>query len=391
MQSAVASARAHSSQALGADLAERQAQAAYRQAQRGLGPSLSAVALYSDSDDPGLQQHDANQAGLHLGFDGLPWGSTAASANVEMGRWRQAAVQRELDFQDLDYRVRVSYLSVLEARSNQEAVEKVRNKITDELQRYLPGFQAGGGPVLEQVKIQAFVAALEGQWGQARLQALANEDEFRRLLDLADDEPLELEAVTDAGQAWETADLGQDSPQLQVLRAAVLIQESQLQLSSLKRLPNLELGADYGYSGRVWHEQAMGWGVKLGLSLPIWDWGRLSAEKDQASAQWALAKVHEKEGQQRGRAELRQLQRQIRVMQEDQKRLEALLPRLEAAATASARRYRLASLTLLDVTDIYSQWLQTLQAERSDHYDRLEAVARLAQLSGRPFEAVDAP
>lgn len=334
--------------------------------------------MYSDSDEPALQTRDANLAGLHLSLDGLPWGAASLAAGLELRRLQESALQCQLDLQDLDYKVTIAYLSVLEASANDEAIGKVRNKIKDELERYLPGFQAGGGPVLEQVKVQSFVAVLEGQWGQARLQRQANEDELRRLLGLPIDASMELEPVTDSDADTACG----EAPQLGLLEAAALSQEARLSQIRLRRLPQLEAGADYGYAGREWNGQSLGWGVRLGLSLPIWDWGRLNADAGEASAQLALLRLRQVEGRESLAAECRQLQRQVASMQGDQRRLAALLPRLEAAATSSARRYRLASLTLLDVTDIYSQWLQTLQAERSAHFDRLEALARLQQLRG---------
>lgn len=81
-------------------------------------------------------------------------------------------------------------------------------------------------------------------------------------------------------------------------------------------------------------------------------------------------------------SQLLQVQATAKAYQEDQKRLEGLLPEAEQASHAAVKQYRLGAMGIVETTDAVNLWLTTSLNERNAYYSYLSSLSQLERLTG---------
>ncbi|HEX4046374.1 MAG TPA: TolC family protein, partial [Elusimicrobiota bacterium] len=182
-----------------------------------------------------------------------------------------------------------------------------------------------------------------------------------------------------------------DNPTLEALAEQIRAAEFGVSAARRARAGDLSGAVDAGYTGQSTSGMTRGWSVSAALRIPLFDWGRITAQTAAEKAAAGLARNSLEAERQRAAADLVETLATARAHRDDQLRLKALLPDVKATALASVDRYRRGGTSILEVGDAVDLWLQTLLNERAAYYDYLTDLARLERLTGGRVKAAYAP
>ena len=182
-----------------------------------------------------------------------------------------------------------------------------------------------------------------------------------------------------------------DNPTLEALSEQIRASQFGLSAAKRARAGDLSGAADYGYTGQSTSGMTRSWSVSAALRIPIFDWGRITAQAASESAAVGQARNSLEAERQKATADLIGTLATAAAHRADQTRLTALLPDVRETALASVARYRRGGTGILEVSDAVNLWLQTLLNERAAYYGYLSDLARLERLTGGRVKVAYAP
>ena len=150
-------------------------------------------------------------------------------------------------------------------------------------------FDAGAAVKIDVTRAQVRVAAQRRALMQAETDLQGSALQLKSLLNIDLDRPI----VLDRSFVEDIPPPPSPQPELINQRPDILSQEKQLRRADLarkaagwQRLPSLDLFADWGYDSRraLDGEEGEAWLVGLRANMPLWEGGRIAAEKREASA-----------------------------------------------------------------------------------------------------------
>ncbi|MDP0500620.1 MAG: TolC family protein [Verrucomicrobiota bacterium JB022] len=226
------------------------------------------------------------QARLSI-FDYNAWTSyRGAKLGVQV-----AEAQLEETVQDIWQQIGQSYLLHLRNERQIDVIEAAIERDRTLFDQAQERADAGVASALDLNRAEVQLASSEFQLVEQETAAYESELTLKRLLNLPLDQPLQLvdPELEDVGEA---AFNGQQLQEILDQRAAVrqarlAIQRSQVALRSARgeRLPDVALTGNYGVNGEDMGDTHETWGVQLGVSVPIWEGGRITAEALRARSQ----------------------------------------------------------------------------------------------------------
>jgi outer membrane protein TolC len=361
-----------------------QGEAASQEAALRSAPQFSLQGAYDVSDDVNSQLPDANRAELHAEIPDPFLGPERYERQRLKALAKAADNSRQATAELVKDSVRNAYFQILRGSDELEAYEQVRAQVAGLLISVIPRFQMGGGPGFDTVKVRSALNDLDRARDQSSLSLEDSRREMMRLLDLGDTQPLSLKPLASLPALPSEVTTG--GPALDALKAEAEAAQASLSAAEAARLPALSLYGDYGYSGQAWESMSLGWGLGLGVNLPIWDWGASSHEAEQASLDLnqSLLDLADQTRQWDGR--LAHVRAEAQTLLEDHQRQMELLPDLKRTALAAAQSYRRGGLGVIEATDALNLWLETLLQERDDFFGYLSLLSEMQRLSGGSLE-----
>lgn len=378
-------AQTRSLQEIQAALQESKAKATLDAANSQKWPRLSAVGQYSTSDDVTTQLPDDNQALLKAEQTLLPFLSPDwMKAGQREEEYKASQTEHLATRQDVDLLVKQLYFAILR---DQDAVSQV-DRVTGEFQTLLnylaPQFSVGKVPRFDSVKVKASLSDLARSRALTLAQLAGEKSELAQILGLTPQDDLNLKgilALPDLPAVAQEADL-EDNPTLRALGQRVEAARIGLEADDFSRLPSLDATFRYGYTAPIWENLSRSWDVTVQLNLPLLDWGMISSQADQDRADWKLAQNALESQMHQFSSQFQQVEATAKAYQEDQKRLEGLLPETEKASHAAVKQYRVGAMGIVETTDAVNLWLTTSLNERNAYYSYLSSLAQLDRLTG---------
>ncbi len=368
-----------------AALQESKAKGALGSAESQKWPRVSAVGQYSTSDDVTTQLPDDNQALLKAEQTLLPFLSPDwKRADQREAEYKASQTEHLASRQDVDLLVKQLYFSILRDRDAVDQVDRVTGDFQTLLNYLTPQFSVGRTPRFDVVKVKASLADLARSRALTLAQLSGEKSELAQLLGLKPQEDLQLKALS-ALPAFPASDVIGDlegNPSLVALGQRAEAGRIGLESDGFARLPSLDATFRYGYTAPTWESLSRSWDVTVNLNLPLLDWGSISSQADQDRADYELAQNALETQRQQLSSQLLQVQATAKAYQEDQKRLEGLLPEAEQASHAAVKQYRLGAMGIVETTDAVNLWLTTSLNERNAYYSYLSSLSQLERLTG---------
>lgn len=383
-------ARARSVQAVQAGLAEGRAKAARAEAGAGLRPQLLVNGRLTRSDDASSNLPDDNNGTLRLQQSLDPLASEWVLADQRAAEARVAQSARVETAADVDLQVKQLYFSILRDEDAVSSLQKVSDETSRLLDSVLPKFEVGRAPAFDPVKVRLALSDLSRARGLTR----AGLDGERQTLALAvglpggtglELAPIRIDTAPSAGDL--TAADAQGDPSLRTLEREVRAAELGLTAARRARWPDLVGALEYGYADYATSGMTRGWAASLNLSVPLYDWGKVSAQVAQQDFTVRAARSRLEERRQEASARIVRTLGETETHDRDRRTLAALLPDVRQAALIEVKRYRLGAAGILEATDALNLWLNTLLQERSAYYAYLSDLATLERLTGGRFTA----
>lgn len=378
-------ARAHSTALESARLTETGARGSVVEARGALKPQLLAVGQLTRSDDPATNLPNDNNAAMRLQQSLTPFSpgsADAARARADLG----AAVLSRRDAElALALQVKTVYHAVVRDQAAQAAVDLVAAKMRELLDAVLPRFTVGQAPPFDLVKVRSSLADLDRTKDALTAQLAGEKSRLAQALGLAPDAPLALAPVSPAPLP-EPAVLSADaeaSPSLGALARRAEAADWAASAARRARLPSLVGTADYGWAGYTTSGMTRGWSLSVGMSLPVFDWGRIGAAAQRQDAAAKQARVDLEIQRREVRSALIEALAAARAHAADRERLAALSADARDAARAGVTRYRRGGAGILEATDSLALWLSTMLGENAAAHAYLDDVARVERLAPR--------
>lgn len=371
-------------------LEESRALAARDDSKRARLPQLVGDGKLLRSDDASTNLPDDNRALVRLEQNMAPWSPEWVRGRQREAEARAAGFGRVESVQDADLDVKALYFSILRGEDSGRALDQVERELKDLLDTVLPKFTIGRVAAFDPVKVRVALSDL------ARTRELLQAS-------LRGDRTALAEALALDGDGWELAPLSAvpalsdeadaalrplDNPTLEALSEQIRAAQFGLSAAKRARAGDLTGAADYGYTGQSTNGMTRGWSFSAAMRIPIFDWGRITAQAAQESAVAGLARNSLEAETQKVAVDLAATLATARAHRADQTRLTALLPDVHETVLASVARYRRGGTGILEVSDSVNLWLQTLLNERAAYYGYLTDLARLERLTGGRVKVV---
>jgi outer membrane protein TolC len=366
-------------------LAARQAKAGLAEARSKSLPQLSAVYALDRSDDLSTQLEGSNQAVVKIEQTVYPFSADWIRAQQQAAILEAATLARLETSADVALAVKQLYFSISNA---DEAIASL-GRVEDQLQRLretiLPRFAVGRVPRFDAIKVKTAISDLARTEDQIAADRAAKKAELAQIIGGPADADLRLKALAALPESPDIAAVeGQlpANPTLRVLEQQVFGDELGLKAAKRTRFPDLVTGFEYGDSGTTTSSMPPSWDVTLGLRLPLYDWGLISARVSQQEALRDLSRNRLGIEEQRLRTQLVEASSNARAHLADYRRSTDLLAETHESALAAVDQYKRGAMGILEATDAMNLWLQTLLNGRSAYYSYLADLARLERLSG---------
>ncbi|MDE2512029.1 MAG: TolC family protein [Elusimicrobia bacterium] len=383
-------ARSRSTQAVQAALAEGRAKAAHAEAVAGLRPQLLINGRLTRSDDASTNLPDDNNATLRLQQSLDPLAPEWAQADQRAAEARAAELSRVETSADVDLQIKQLYFSILQDQDAVASIQKVSEETKKLLDNVLPKFEMGRAPAFDPVKVRLSLADLSLARGLAQSRLDGERETLAMAVGLADSPDLDLAPVlvdtSDAATDLSTSAV-QGNPTFGTLEQEVRAAELGLTAARRARWPDLTGALEYGYADYTTSGMSRGWAATLNLSMPLYDWGRISAQISRQDGAVREANNRLEARRQEASAQIVRALGEAAAHARDQRALAAILPDVRQAALIEVQRYRLGAAGILEATDAVNLWLNTLLQERASYYSLLADQATLERLTGGRFTA----
>ncbi len=386
----LARAREQSIPAVRAALEEGAARASLRSARGVERPQLRFRGQLLRSDDASTNLPDDNNATLILEQSLNPLSPDWVRARQSAAQARAAALARAETDADVALEIKSLYFSILKDSDAVASLDQVSGQLRGLLDTVLPKFSIGRVPAFDPVKVRLALADLSRQRGLTRARLDARRRTLASAVGLQDASGLVLAPVA-GSRARPPGDLSaevlQGDPTLAALGQETRAARLGATAAARARWPDLIGGLEYGYADYATSGMTRGWAARLGLRVPLYDGGQISARTDRARAEVRLARARVEERRQFLLARLARVRGEARTHRGDQQVLAALLPQVRQAALAEVKRYRLGAAGVLEATDALNLWLNALLQERAAYYSYLTDLATLERLTGGRYTA----
>ncbi len=378
-------ARTRSLQQIQAALQETKAKAAMDSAASQRWPQISAQAQYNSTTNLFTQVPAGFQSAIQAQENLVPFLSPEW---IRVGQAKEAyeaaRTDRVATRQDVELLVKQLFFAVLRDRDAVQRMDQVTREFQTLLNYLVPQFSVGRAPRFDVVKVKASLSDLARSKSLTLAQLAGEKSELAQLLGFKPDEDLDLKAVS-ALPSMPSSLAGDDlkgNPTLRALGQRAEAARIGLDADDFARLPSLTADFAYGYTSPTFNGLETDWNLSLQVSLPIFDWGLISSQREQDRADWQLAQNARENQKQQLTSQLKQARATAQANLEDQKRLEALLPQTEQASHAALKQYRGGAMGIVETTDAVNLWLQTNLNERNAFYSYLTDLAQLERLTG---------
>ncbi|MDE2489980.1 MAG: TolC family protein [Elusimicrobia bacterium] len=387
-----------SPRAVAAGLETLQAASAARASADRLLPSLSVEGQYQQSGDQNIQAIDVNSASLHLAQDLSPlspaWAAARqAQARAEAARWAGVSTRA-----DVLWSVKTLYFSILRDQDVLAALDRMSSELKLLRDQVLPRYTVGQAPPFDLAKVRQSLDALDRSRDAAR-DSLETEKAalaFAVGLDSATWTPAPLKSLPPLPGEAASFDPA-SSPAARAAAARARAAELGLTAAERRRYPDVTGSFDYGWAGvdspfkssvnspdnSLASPTVLGWNVAVAASLPLWNWGALSADIAGKRAGAAAARQRRRRSVQEASVSLLALRLAASSDRADYERQRDFLPTIRAAAEASVGRYRRGAVGILEVSDALDAWLGAMTAERTDYYAYLADLAGIERVMGK--------
>ncbi|NNN05837.1 MAG: TolC family protein [Elusimicrobia bacterium] len=396
-------AQALSAQAKSGLIKEARARAAVQEARSGLLPQLSAVGIYQQSNNPEIQVIDNNEAVLRLTQNLSPFSPQWERARQKEADFRAERAMRTANQQDVALEVKRLYFSILRGLDEAARLAEIQARLENMRETMIPKYSVGRLPPFDAVKIRAALSALARRRDFVAAQLDEDKESLALMLGLKNGDSLSLRPLKAAPPALpptpDARAAAGDNPRLLALQERIAAAESGARAARRERYPDLSAGLDYGYMGNnglfnlypsanypsnvYGSPLGLGYNASLSLSLPLWDWGGISARVAQNERDAALARADAEIESQKLAARLSGLRRRAEAALADESRMTALLTETRRAAEVQTRLYRRGATGVLEAVDAWNIWLDTMITEREDYYEYLLDLARIENALGR--------
>ncbi|MDE2039616.1 MAG: TolC family protein [Elusimicrobia bacterium] len=381
----VSLAENRSVQAVAAALAERQALFAKKAADSARLPRLFAFGQLLRSDDATTNLPDDNNATVALEQRLYPFDAGWRRVAERDALYHAAVLERIATTQDVALAVRRLFFAILQDEDAIESIDQVQEQFHRLLLTVLPKFTIGNAPAFDPVKVRISLADLARtrELAQARLDQ--ERETLAQVIGSTEAATLALSPVsgTPAGPGPDfAAQVLASNAALQAQAARVDAAELGVKAARALRYPSLLGHLDYNYAAQATSQMTPGWTASLGLELPLFDWGGISARVAQKRAAADAERNALDADRQRVLASLAGALSRAKAHEDDEQRLSRLLPQVKRIALEGARRYRVGATGILEATDAIDLWLNTLLQERAAYYGYLADLALLQKLSG---------
>ena len=378
-------AQARSLLVVQSELARRQAKAVSDDARSKKLPQLSAVAALDRSDDLSKQLEGSNKAVIRVEQSVYPFSADWVRARQQAAALQTATLGRLETAGDVELAVKQLYFSIANADEALQSLELVEEQLKRLRETILPRFAVGRAPRFDAIKVKTAIADLTRAAESIQTDRAAKKAQLAQIMGAPADSDLRLKTLTalpDLPEEAAVEDQLPSNPSLLVLSQQVRGDELGVAAAKRARFPDLVTGFEYGDSGPTTSSMPPGWDVTVGLRLPLYDWGSVSARVDQQKAQADLSRNRLGQTEQALRTQLVEAASNARSHLADYRRLAELLAETHEAALAEGDQYKRGAVGILEATEAVNLWLQTLLNGRSAYYSYLSDLARLERISG---------
>ena len=153
--------------------------------------------------------------------------------------------------------------------------------------------------------------------------------------------------------------------------------------------PRLTASYEYGWAGVSPTALREGWDVSIGLQMPVWSWGEISANIHQAQLRRDQIRNEVLVKTQKLSTSLIRARELAEAHLNDERRLSGMVDDMRQTAFASVKRYRRGAMRIIEVTDALEIWSQSLLKERHAHYAFLDDLAEMERLEGKSLVKYD--
>ncbi len=376
--------RTSSLEAARGGLEEKRALAARHEAVRSRLPQLVGAGKFTRSDDDTTNLPDDNAAVLRLEQNLTPFSPDWVRGQQRSAEARAAAFGAAASAQDAGLAVKQLYFSILREEDSVRSLDQIETHLKSLLDTVLPKFTIGRVAAFDPVKVRVALSDLARLRDQTRAQLRGDRFALSQALGLEGDawvlkplsaEPKLFDEALAPGSAMNNPTLDQLTAQIEAARLGVKAVER-------ARAPDLTAYADYGYTGQAARDTNKGWTLSAAVRVPIFNWGRITAQAAQERASADLAGNALETERRKIASDLVSTMAGAKAHLADRARLNALLPDVRDAARASVERYRRGGTGILEVSDAVNLWLQTMVNERAAYYGYLSDLARMERLTG---------
>ena len=380
-------ARAHSTGLESARLTETGALGSVVEARSALKPQLLAVGQLTRSDDPATNLPNDNNAVMRLQQSLTPFSPASANAARAKADLDAASYSRRDAELALALQVKTFYHAVVRDQAAQSAVDLVAAKMRELLDAVLPRFTVGQAPPFDLVKVRSSLADLDRTKDSLSAQLAGERSRLAQALGMSPDAALTLSPVSlpppPLPEPASVSAAAEASPSLSALARRAEGADWAASAARRARLPSLVGTADYGWGGYTTSGMTRGWSLSVGMSLPIFDWGRIGAAAQRQDAAAKQARVDLEIQRREVRAALIETLAAARAHAADRGRLAALSADARDAARAGVTRYRRGGAGILEATDSLALWLSTMLGENAAAHAYLDDIARVERLAPR--------
>lgn len=365
------------------------AKAAARQARSALLPQAVFSGQLLRSDDASTNLPDDNNATLAVEQRLLPYSSGWRQAREQNALYQAAVLAKVETSQDVDLAVKRLYFSILQAQDSEDDIDQVSSELRRLLDTVVPRYTVGRAPAFDPIKVRVALADLARDRGALEAQLAEQRRTLALVMGLPDGAPLELSPLTAfpplPGPGFESQALA-SNPTLKT--QAKRVEAAGLAVSAARalRYPDVVGHLDYNYAAQAASQMTPGWTAAVGVRVPVFDWGAISAQVKQKSVGLEKARTQlEAEGQ-AIKTSLAATLARAKTDEDNRRSYQRLAPSVHEIAAAGIVRYRRGATGILEATDGVNLWLTTLLAERTAYYSYLADLARLERLSGETYQ-----
>lgn len=342
---------------------EQEARAATREVRTGALPKLTGLVQFAATDDPLTQLPDANQIIGKLDenlFDGGRFFSELSRLRASEGGARLDVDQKRLE---TVLAVKGAFYRGLQAQREIELWQAAQAEFSRLLRLIEPRFTVGSVPEYDYTKVRLSLT----QYGIELRAAQAGLRHQLMVLGalMGGEPPVALHVETAAPGAPPVIAVDHFIDQAIASRPEVRAAEKKVEAGGFgvlsaqrERIPVLRLEADYGLGGYTWQNQSLGWDLLGTLSIPIFDFGTISARVSQARARKIEAQAGLEALRLRVRTQLSDLAMSLQNRWSNLQAAQSSLPSARRAYRSSLRRYRTGIAPMTELSDAHDLWVQ---------------------------------